>query len=348
MLASIPTPVLGQTLRDNGIPVDDATAAGLVALLSPAATMVGGFSEGELALLNTTSQTFDPLGSNTAVDIDPLGATTTNTFEVGYNGIFDNRVLLAVDAYYTNKADFVGPLRAESPFVLVPTLSADLLGGLTQAITDNAILKGQLDLLGLPPSAVAGLIVQLAGSGLPDDQTPVAVVEAMENAVAPGNTPEAFLSYRNFGTVDYLGADVSVQVLATDEISLFANMSVVSDDFFDASELGEEAESGLNLSLNAPRFKFKVGGRYAKRNSVSVGFSARFTDGFPILSGPYVGDLPSYFLVDISAGYDFGAVVPGLRLDAGVQNVADDRHREFIGSPEIGRVGMARLTYSFQ
>lgn len=345
-LAAIPIPTLVGILAQNGINVDEPTAQGLVSLLAPAATQVSGFSQGQLALLNTSIGVFEPLGATTLVDIDPLKPTTTNTVEVGYNGIFNNRVLFAVDAYYTNKSNFVGPLRMESPFVLVPTLSTDLIGGLTTAITNNTQLKGQLDLMGLPAQSVAGLLVQLAAASLPDGQTPVAVIEAEENSVGVGNLPEAFLSYRNFGSVDYLGADLSIQVLATDDLTLFGNMSLVSDDYFDPEDLGEEPNSGLEIALNAPRVKFKMGGRYSKRNSFSVGASARFTDSFPILSGPYVGDLPSYFLVDLSFGYDFGSMVEGLRFDVGIQNVMDDRHREFVGAPEIGRMGMARLTYT--
>ncbi|MEZ4697559.1 MAG: TonB-dependent receptor [Rhodothermales bacterium] len=343
-LSAIPPAQLVAILGQAGITVDEPTASGLIALLSPVATQVTGFSRGELALLNTTTGSFDPLGSNTAVDIDPLKQTTTNTVELGFNGIMNNRVLFAIDGYYTQKSDFVGPLRMESPFVLVPDLSTDLLAALTAGISSNTVLAGQLSLLGQQPSTVAGLIVQLASGSLPDAQTPVAIVEAEENAVGVGNVPEAFLSYRNFGKVGYLGADISVQFLATDEISLFANASLVSDDFFDASELGEADDSGLNVALNAPRAKLKLGGQYLKRNSFSAGISARYTDGFPIRSGPYVGDLPSYFLVDLSAGYDFGAIARGLRLDATVQNILDERHREFIGAPEIGRMGMVRLT----
>jgi iron complex outermembrane receptor protein len=38
--------------------------------------------------------------------------------------------------------------------------------------------------------------------------------------------------------------------------------------------------------------------------------------------------------------------VPGLRLDVTVQNALDNRHRQFVGAPKIGRLGIARLTYT--
>jgi outer membrane receptor for ferrienterochelin and colicins len=64
-------------------------------------------------------------------------------------------------------------------------------------------------------------------------------------------------------------------------------------------------------------------------------------------SGPYVGDVESYFLMDVGVGYDFGRSVAGLRVDMTVQNVLDNVHREFYGAARIGRMGIARLTYTF-
>jgi len=77
-----------------------------------------------------------------------------------------------------------------------------------------------------------------------------------------------------------------------------------------------------------------------------VNVSGRYTEGFPVQSGSYVGDIDSYFLLDAGAGYAFDRVAPGLRLDVTVQNVLNNEHREFIGAPRIGRFAMARLTYT--
>jgi hypothetical protein len=50
--------------------------------------------------------------------------------------------------------------------------------------------------------------------------------------------------------------------------------------------------------------------------------------------------------MDVGAGYDFGDVVPGLRIDAMVQNVFGAKNRQFIGAPQIGRIALARITYT--
>ena len=343
-LAAIPADQLALLLQSQGIPVDAATAAALVGLLNPQLTQVQGFSRGAMAKLNLSTLGFDPVSD--LADIAPLDQTITQTVEVGYKGIFNNKVLFAVDGYWTQKKDFVGPLAMETPFVLVPTLSSDLTAALTNGISNNAVLAGTLAAFGLSPEAVAGLIVGLAGSQLPDASTPVAIVQPRENNPGIGKTPELMLSYRNFGKLTYWGVDASLQVLATNELSFFGNLSVVSDDFFDNTEL-DETNTSLSLALNAPKFKTKFGARYDGRSGFSANVAARYTDSFPVLSGPYVGTVDSYFLLDLGVGYAFSGEMKGLRLDLGVNNVFDDSHREFIGAPKLGRMAIARATYSF-
>ena len=171
-------------------------------------------------------------------------------------------------------------------------------------------------------------------------------MQAAENNPGVGNLPELMLSYRNFGQITYYGVDASIQVLASDQVTLFGNISWVSDDFFDNEEL-DEANASLSLALNAPTFKAKFGGSFSHPSGFSVNASGRFTKGFPVDSGPYVGEIDDYFLVDIGAGYAFQNNLQGLRLDLGVSNLLDDDHREFIGAPKLGRVAIGRLTYTF-
>ena len=45
------------------------------------------------------------------------------------------------------------------------------------------------------------------------------------------------LTYRNFGKVDFYGLDASFQYISDLGLNLFGNISIVSDDFFDAEEL---------------------------------------------------------------------------------------------------------------
>jgi len=284
------------------------------------------------------------------IDIEPLDQTITQTVEVGYKGLIQNRVLFTVDAYYAKKNNFIGPLLVESPLVYVQQVGSDLATVLTpiiQAAAQDPQTDAFLRSIGLTPATAAALLGQLAAQGF--SGTPVAVVQPDQDVLPPGSPSTevgGFLSYRNFGNITYYGVDASIQVIATDALTLFGNISWVSDDFFDADELDEEG-TDLTLALNAPTFKAKLGGSYADPSGFSVNASGRYTKGFPVLSGPYVGDLEDYFLIDLGAGYAFGNQLSGLRVDVGVSNLLDDDHREFIGAPRLGRVAMGRLTYTF-
>ena len=349
-LAATPLPVLVGALRQAGVPLssDDAVAqaqvGGLVSLLDPSLTQVQGFSAGALAILNPSDGSFNPVGNLT--DIDPLRQTTTTTYELGYKGIVSDRVVVAVDAYYENKKNFVGPLLVETPFVFVPTLSADLTAALAAGITNNATLSGTLAALGVPDAQAAALIVSLASGSLPDATTPIAIVQPAENNAGAGQLPEVLLSYRNFGDVSYWGIDAGFQAIATDDLTVFGNVSIVSDDFFDNEELNEE-NVDLAVALNAPTLKIKAGGQYKMPQGFFASLSGRYIQGFPVRSGPFVGDVEDYFVLDVGAGYDFSKQAPGLRFDIGVSNVLNNEHRQFVGAPLIGRLATGRLTYTF-
>ncbi len=345
-LAAIPLDVLAGILQSQGIPVDAATAGALVFLLSKeGGTNVEGVSRGILGTLNLSTFGVDLISG--VSDIRPLDQTITNTYEVGYKGVINDKLLATVDVYYSQKENFVGPLLVETPFVLVPNLGNDLTAALGAGIAGNPTLAGTLALFGVSPEAAAGLIVGLAGDALPSASTPVAIVQPRENNAGPGNTPELMLTLRNFGKVSFYGADIAFQYLANDQLSVFGNLSLVSDDFFDDEEL-EEDGTGLELALNAPALKGSAGFRYTLDSGLTFNAAGRYTDGFPVRSGPYAGDVDSYFLLDLGVGYDLNDVAPGLRVDFSVSNVLDEFHREFVGAPEMGRMGMGRLTYTIQ
>lgn len=347
-LSAIPASTLAAMLGAAGLPVDEATAGGLQALLSPAAgTNVQGFTNGLLGTLNASTLQVELLPVRDLKDIRSLDQTITNTFEIGYKGVINEKLLVTIDGYYTNRDNFVGPLLVETPLVIVPNLANDLTAALAAGIAGNPSLAGALVAFDVSSAQAAGLIVQLAGSSLPDAGTPVAIVQPLENNPGVGSTPELMLTYRNFGKVSFYGTDIAFQYLANDKLSVFGNLSIVSDDFFDDEELDEEG-TGLSLALNAPTLKGSGGFKYKFASGLSINAAGRYTDGFPVLSGPYVGDIDSYFLLDLGAGYDMSRFQSGLRIDIGVSNALDNMHREFIGAPQMGRMAMGRVTYSIK
>ena len=336
---------LALVLQSQGVQINAEQVAQLTALLDPAVVQVQGVSQGELRLLNvTTGQLGNPLDPATFSNIEPLQQTTTQTFELGYKGLIGDRLLVALDGYVTQKKNFGGPLFNESPFVVVPNLPADLAAAIGAGLAGNEDLVAALAQFGLTPALAAGLLVSLGEGGLPGPNTPVAIVEPVENHV-DGQIPELLLTYRNFGNVTFYGLDAAVQVLATDRISVFGNVSWVSDNFFDNEELDEENEA-LSVALNASAFKLKGGFAYEMPQGFGFNLAGRYTQGFPVRTGPYEGDVDDYFVLDVGAGYDFGSYVPGLRLDVTMQNALGTKHRQFVGAPEIGRLAIARLSYT--
>jgi iron complex outermembrane receptor protein len=343
-LSQFPVNALVDSLRSRGITNLDSSAI-VLALdqLSPTRLDVQGFADSQVEAA--------------PADISSLRATITQTLEVGYKGLLGEKVLLAIDAYYSKKNNFVSGNTQVTPFAYLPSDAAgfsqfksEFQNSLATGIRGNALLNLILGSVGITPDTVASVILDIAEEDLKG--LPVAVVQPDQE-----QTPGVVVGgYRNYGDVSFWGLDVSLQVLATDNLSFFANTSFVSDDFFDYGELGETNNS-LYISLNAPRFKTKTGFSYARAGGVSVNASARFTKAFPVASGPYIGGLPipnssdigglkDYFLLDVGAGYDLKSFAPGMRIDFTVQNVLNNEHREFIGAPRIGRLALARISYS--
>ncbi len=311
---------------------------------TPAAT-----AQAVLGIPDDSPLGYRPVGG--PVDIDPLDQTITQTVEVGYKGLIGNRLLVAVDGYYTRKENFIAPLSVESPLAFLPPgfLAGDVQTLIATDPQAGGAFANFLAATGLSPEQAVPLLVGTFGS------TPAAVVQPDQPVLSADSPPTevgGLLSYRNFGQVEFFGVDASFLAHVgpssdPDRLSVFGNVSLISDDFFDNEELGEE-NADLSLALNAPTFKAKGGVNVTVSGGFSVNVSGRYTEGFPVQSGSYVGDIDSYFLLDAGAGYAFDRVAPGLRLDVTVQNVLNNEHREFIGAPRIGRFAMARLTYTIR
>jgi iron complex outermembrane receptor protein len=316
-----------------------ASLLGIVARETPAAATVSETGT-VLGVPDDSDLGYRPVDGPT--DVDPLGQTTTQTIEVGYKGTIADRIRLSVDGYYERKEDFVGPLRVESPLVYLDPqfVSSDLQQKVASNPTVGAAFQEFRRASGLSQEQAFELLTGTVG------RTASAVVQPNESVLPSGsgsNAVGALFTYRTFGEIEYWGLDASVEVNLTETFTAFGNVSYVSDDFFDNQEL-DEADESLSLALNAPAFKTKGGVDYGLPAGFSVGATVHYVDGFPVRSGPYVGDVEAYTLLDVRAAYNV-PVVPGLRLTLTGKNVLDNRHREFVGAPPLGRMLMGRLTY---
>ena len=283
-------------------------------------------------------------------DVNPIKPTITQTYEMGYKGILMNKLAFSADVYHSRIKDFVGPLVVETPNVFLDpvTLGASLGKQITVALADPQNAGLHQALLAFDAPSQGG-----NGNGSPVDELVTLFVAGTEEngpAFIPFGTvtpeqaadPNAImLTYRNYGDISLNGLDLSFTYYLNPSWIFGANYSFVSKDLF------EDVDGLGDIALNAPKNKFGASVQYLNADlGLGVGLRTRFVAGFPVRSGVYIGDLESYYTIDLNAGYDI-PIGPRPRLSLTVQNLLNRMHQQFIGAPEIGRLSMVRLTQTF-
>jgi len=284
--------------------------------------------------LDPNTQALTPMIGTTLPEVDPIQESYTESYELGWTGVFRNALSISADVYYMKKNDFVSPLIVQTPLLTLngPGLVAHLtpLVGASTAVT-----------LG---TAMAGI--------------PLGVVAAA--GVGPNTGADLIATYRNIGDVTLWGGDVSMQLFLTDDWSLSGTVSAVSDDYF-------RPDQGAPIALNSPELKGSLGAAYRNvRSGITGGARWRFQSEFPAESAGYVGTRciggtgvfvedcveprglwgiggEGRALVDVNLGYK----VPGTQatLNLVVNNIFDAGYRSFVGVPRIGRFAMLSARY---
>ena len=296
----------------------------IAALSSPGAAPGDPALGSTLRRFNQEVSSFVPDAGPTA--IVAMLPTIYNTFEAGYKGLLGNRLLVSADIYSQRINDFVGPLRTETPTVFFDAASV-------QAFV----------LQRLGPAIQGGLVTQAQATQIITTMAKIPV-----GTVAPDQAPgtDLILTYRNFGDVDLWGADLAFQFLATDRLSFSGSYSYVSQECFDFNTDGS-CSSAQDISLNAPTNKGSVGARYEdKISGFTLDGRARYTDGFAMNSGVYIGTVDSYTAVDVNLGYRL-PMARSATITFTATNLFNNVHQEFIGAPAIGRLFLTRLSYAF-
>lgn len=268
-------------------------------------------------------------------DVPGIRESTTTTYEVGYKGLLGERLLLAADVWYAQRDNFISPLIPQAPLLMLNPAQ----------VTAHAtpLIQGFLTAGGVPASQIPALTAALVG-GLASLPGGVVAVPGMAGG------PNLVVSYRNFGDIDLWGTDLAATALLGDW-SLGLSGSLVSDDFFETE--------GQIVTLNAPE---KKGSATLGYRNDDIGFNAdarlRYSDGFPVNSGVFVGIqciepdsdsepcVDSVTLADLTLGYQVPNL-DGAEIQLTVQNIFDTEYQSFIGVPEIGRLALLRLKYEF-
>ncbi len=279
---------------------------------------------GSFGTLNIVTESFDPVDPSSVRDLARNEPTIYNTFEVGYKGLIRDKFLVTIDVYHSEINDFVGPLIDETPNVFID-----------------------------PDTFVPALVQDMVATGLIDQASATLIATGIAQQFAPlpiglvspreiQNATDKILTYRNFGDISLDGVDFSFSYYVNENWSFGGNYSYASENLFPKS-----ATQPHDITLNAPRNK--IGANVQYRNS-DVGLDTqlrlRYVDSFPVNSGVFLGRVDSYTVLDLTAGY----VLPfssNSRLTLSVQNLFDEKHIEFVGAPEIGRLAIVRLTQSF-
>ena len=263
------------------------------------------------------------------LDVPDLLPTITNTFEVGYKGLIQDRVLLAADFYRTRIENFVGSLRVETPSVFFDEASV------------RAFVLGRLG-----PLIQAGLIPAALVEG-PLSTAMRAIASLPLGTMAPdqAGSHDLLLTYRNFGDVSFWGTDLAVEVLLSDRLSLTGNLSIKSAECFNSDD--DDCSDVEDVALNAPSHNGSLGFTYADQ---ATGFSAqgrmRMTAGFPVNSGVYIGEIAAYRVMDASVSYRL-PFQTSTTLSVTANNVFNSDHKEFIGASPLGRFVMFRVRHDF-
>jgi len=353
-------PVDAATLMALGIGVlqgqgaIDAATAGLLNSLAAGAN--GNVS---INLLDAGTGAVTPLANHSVLNVERLRESTTSTFEVGYQALINEKILVAADVWYSKKENFVSPLVVTTPLVLLEgaTMVGYLVPGLTQAIMAQS--GGTIDAVTAQGMAVVQATALADGGdgdgGVPGiAEIPLGVVSASNVNSAAANL---LYTYVNAGDLTLWGADFAVKAYLNDVWTLSATGSWVSDDYFDLTEI----DNGVApIALNAPALKGSLGLAYRNvRTGINAEIRARANAEFPAESAGFAGTIcetgprsdilfsedcvSGYALVDVMAGYK----IPTTRatLQVMISNIFDEGYRSFVGVPEIGRFLMAQVKY---
>lgn len=314
----------------GGVCTQDQAACQLLQLMNaPAVDEVGLY----LAKLNPGrvgvpgQNPFDPVQDVT--DVPQTTSQITTTVEAGYKGLIADRLLVGIDGYYSHIEDFIGPLLVETPNVFVEPTSL------------GSYLASECGRLGIPCTNTQ--IEQLTGTIA---QVPWGIVtpDEVDSQIQNGLDPTTIiLTYRNFPSFDVWGADVGATLLLTDWLRFSGSYSFVSERFFSA----EEIDAPTDLALNAPQNKASLAGHFEiPRRGLRGEVRGRYVDSFRVISGVYVGHVENYTVFDALISYSpFFSRTTELTLS--VTNVFDNRHKQMVGAPDLGRLVLLRLRQTF-
>ena len=137
---------------------------------------------------------------------------------------------------------------------------------------------------------------------------------------------------RNDATRSHFGSDVNLEYFATDKLTMYANMSWLSQVSWIP---GESNDDGLEFrsELQAPKFRARAGMTYSGDKGIFANLAYQHDDKIYGYEGVYTGWVPVKNLVDFSIGNRFD----NFTLQLSATNLLNTPYRSFVNMPVIGR-----------
>lgn len=235
---------------------------------------------------------------------EDLDVEKVRSHEIGYAGIFGGKLFLTLDYYQSNMKDFV----------------TDLLPGVNTSYQPYVVPAT------LPAPVRAGVTAFLQA----------ALGARYGGLTTVGGAPALVFSYANAGEVDTQGAEVAFNYYVSNNVVLDFNYS-----WFDF-EVKTQA-LGDQLLPNAPDSKFNAGISW-RGPKLDAKLAYRSVDEFAWAAGVFVGVVPSYDVLNVSASY---RINPNLGVGVDVTNALDDEHWQTFGGDMLSRRALAFLTFNW-
>ena len=281
-----------------------------------------------------------------------------DTWEIGYKGLIGDKLGVMIDVYNKN-TDGATLFTAISPgysLAGIDQLGAGLAGqvaspGLRQHIVNiflaggasDAVAQGTADQLlpaiagaytaggdafaaGIGPLSAGGILATTPADGVPQD-----------------GLTHISAGYRTFESFSYTGIDAGLEYYVSQDLSLFANYSYLSDNVFNPVIVGSDGATE-RTSNSAPLNKVRAGFTYAPEFGWRGNAAFQHDPTYEVFLGQFSGDTEERNLVDAGVGYRFDN---GLALDLTAQNLFDTEYRYYPNMPKLGRRVIGKLTYTF-
>ena len=136
---------------------------------------------------------------------------------------------------------------------------------------------------------------------------------------------------------------MSLDYFVNSDVRLWANASWLSQNEWTPGE-DDDDDLPYYSSLNAPKFKWRVGMDYTPPTGFNMALSFQHDDKFYTEQGFFTGMVDTKNLIDLNLGYKFS---PNMRFDISAQNLTDDPYSAFPNMPEIRRRVLGKLTFNF-